>query len=715
MQRRSAQRAAPRKKYTVDAFDAVPELQDSVAAEQEAQAGAGQDEESSDDFQAPLEQKVSNDDSAMSGAEEEAPAEDSDAGERDVNGNASIVDDAELATLSKPRKKIKRSRSGETLYTRGLDDIHRNTSWLARRLLFFGPLPEDHEPAQKARTKWSGDPTLPRRREDANGNGGYHHSFFYDEARRQKATRESWLWYYEAGGAEAFDSRQNLQQISLEEAREYMPASKHTRDFVMGPAEDQKLFRLRTGQSVSLLEAWKSDAPMPTNYKTGFVINIGAKVSCLDWTPNRLGRDQYLAASTYAIRTPSGDWPEHSSAPAFTAQPPWKSCIQIYRAKAGEDDVIDATTPPLQISTICMEWGDIRVFKWCPAPCEDTGMLGLLAIVSGDGALRVVRVPLPTDRDETSYLRVDAVVFESRPPDTLYTCLSWLSSSRIAVGCANGFVAVWDLHPTLSSAEVARVRPAIYAPISTSYVLSIQSCYPSRPYLLIATSMAGYLTVTDLRHPQPASPAATASSQRSRLGQPLLLWHDYMQSALSVDDLYTVRAYPLRRWFNVVFTARAKGVGTALAASPCHPSVLLGTASGQVMAENPMAKFTRTRSEAWQQTWFEHEWRRPTAAEQAADDEDESANDEGDASFTTTKTVGRNGLSRFLEGFKAERQNLSHEQMEKHNSKDGVLYHTIHEKETAITALAWNPNLHVGGWAAAGMGNGLVRIEDLGL
>jgi transcription factor C subunit 6 len=27
--------------------------------------------------------------------------------------------------------------------------------------------------------------------------------------------------------------------------------------------------------------------------------------------------------------------------------------------------------------------------------------------------------------------------------------------------------------------------------------------------------------------------------------------------------------------------------------------------------------------------------------------------------------------------------------------------------------MSWNPNLHVGGWIAAGIANGLVRVEDV--
>jgi transcription factor C subunit 6 len=40
---------------------------------------------------------------------------------------------------------------------------------------------------------------------------------------------------------------------------------------------------------------------------------------------------------------------------------------------------------------------------------------------------------------------------------------------------------------------------------------------------------------------------------------------------------------------------------------------------------------------------------------------------------------------------------------------------SIYEEKSAITALSWNPNLRFGTWAVAGMGSGLLRVEDIGI
>ena len=46
-------------------------------------------------------------------------------------------------------------------------------------------------------------------------------------------------------------------------------------------------------------------------------------------------------------------------------------------------------------------------------------------------------------------------------------------------------------------------------------------------------------------------------------------------------------------------------------------------------------------------------------------------------------------------------------------AQEGMVMSTIHEAEEGVTQVVWNPNLACGGWIAAGMGSGLVRVQDL--
>lgn len=89
-----------------------------------------------------------------------------------------------------------------------------------------------------------------------------------------------------------------------------------------------------------------------------------------------------------------------------------------------------------------------------------------------------------------------------------------------------------------------------------------------------------------------------------------------------------------------------------------------------------------------QQTWFTHDW-------------------------VSGKEAGSSGVSRFLDGFRIERAGLLRNLAGEARLVNGRVVITIYDEGTHITSLAWNPNQHCAGWASAGMGCGLVRVEDL--
>ena len=104
-----------------------------------------------------------------------------------------------------------------------------------------------------------------------------------------------------------------------------------------------------------------------------------------------------------------------------------------------------------------------------------------------------------------------------------------------------------------------------------------------------------------------------------------------------------------------------------------------------------------------------HEWRQPTEEERVAAENDDEQN-----SNSAKVIAGKDGLTRIVEGFKAYQVSMNNQgALGGVNTKNGVPFNTIYEERTAVTAVAWNPNVHVGGWAAAGMADGLLRIEDI--
>jgi len=194
--------------------------------------------------------------------------------------------------------------------------------------------------------------------------------------------------------------------------------------------------------------------------------------------------------------------------------------------------------------------------------------------------------------------------------------------------------------------------------------------------------MDGYPRLTDLHAPT----TDTVFSGRSRIGPAVLAWCDPVGGAIIAEENDYIRAYPLRRFFSSVSVARCEAAVLSLAVGKAHPFVLAGGADGAVVATNPMRKVLNHKLSQAQLCWFRHEW---------------------------TRKGG--GLVRFVEGFKVDSSKMVKGSEGAPRAKDGTTFATIHEKESGVTALAWNPNVRCGGWAAAGMGSGLVRVEDLAL
>ncbi|KAF2135921.1 uncharacterized protein K452DRAFT_259941, partial [Aplosporella prunicola CBS 121167] len=605
--------------------------------------------------------------------------------------------------------------------------MYHNTGKDTRILNLFGPAKEDVLPAITARDKWHDEPTLPSRKVDVYGQGGMAYSPYYTDQVREHEATMGWGWYYEKGGKDSFSERQQSAFLSSTQAAHYLSSTDGIdRDVLLGPFNNQKVFNIAPGNFMNLSEAWPKEKS-PTNgnptdangeqsqaVRQGWLFNIGAKVQCVEWVTQHTGTTQYLSMA--ALQRPNFPKPrEHAKAPAFTPQPPTPASIQIWRFEAseapGQEGTIDYSKRPHLDLVVCTDWGTVRQFKWCPLPKrqeanEDKVNLGLLAGVWGDGKMRVLDIRYPKSTS-TQYIHIKQAAFETRPPDAICTSVTWLSGEHIAAANTDGSIAVWDLTKTLLKPQIpgsGHPRPWYYHCVHSSYILTLAAAYPSHPYLIATSSMDGYLRLTDLRAPAHDS----VFSQRSRTGSAALAWHDISQSFLTSDENYTLLALSVRRFHVNMSVGRGNSNITHVATSPVHPFAMLGCTDGMVIATNPMRKVLVAKAEMWHQTWFAHEWRRGTAS--AADDQ--HAPPQASLAHPVKRARHAAPLSRVTDGYKPEIYKLWVEQGLP-NQYEGVVYNTIHEEETATTQVCWNPNLRFGGWAAAGMGDGLVRVEDL--
>ncbi|KAL9094740.1 MAG: hypothetical protein Q9165_003010 [Trypethelium subeluteriae] len=728
---RRSQRARQRnKKYSVDAFEGIEELVGSGSEDEVLEDAPGDEDaefnvehESEPRGEAEAEDRLSIDEDSA-GSISGKSKEDLDDVESVIGSEIELAKDTGDRVLIKKkpqraRAHVRENKDGITLYTRGMDDFQKSIAKGARLQHSLGQDPDDLIPYVLSRDKWNNDATLPSRYANETGNGGMQRSFFHTEEALKREVDEGWQWYYDQQGEDTIREKQSISGLNQEAAKRYMTFECPAQTFFIGP-KNQTMYTLRLGDYLDLSKPWQStatstDEARPAGAKVpgrrGWVMNIGSKkVQCLDWVSNRQGSTQYLAVAVGRGGSDAGNKPfEASSAPAFTPQPPTPASLQIWSFEAipiSENGswTINSTFAPRLRLVLCTDWGDIRAFKWCPMPDRDRSesaqqsstRLGLLAGIWADGFLRVIDVSHTASKDETHYVHVKSVAFEARPPSSVFTALAWLSTFDIAASTAQGFVAIFNIANCIKNSSS---RPWFFKPLSETYIMNIASGYPSHPYLLFTTSMSGYLRMADIRAPESDS----VESIRSRLGTPTLAWHEASQSLITCDDSPFIRSLPIRHFF--ASTAHMKLPATAplaqcLVTSPVHASVLVGLADGSVHATNPLRRTQGPRTQLFLQKWFQHEFSGSTPRARELGGE-------------------AGGVVRFSDGFKVEVAGTKEPKKEAEKKKPkvdlGFTPMTVYEEKSCITALAWNPNLHCGGWAAAGMGNGLLRVEDIAL
>lgn len=209
------------------------------------------------------------------------------------------------------------------------------------------------------------------------------------------------------------------------------------------------------------------------------------------------------------------------------------------------------------------------------------------------------------------------------------------------------------------------------------------------------------MRLTDIRNPT----ADTVYAQHTRYGPSSVAYCAHLNCFTAThEDSDFIRAWPLRRFWGTLGLARGESELLSISAAPFHPTMLAGFADGTLLAFNPLKRYLGGKvpgGQPQQQVW-KHEWAQSKQSSMIKQDK-------------------RRGISRITEGYKVVYQVLHPEWDEPRRGfrrariDDVKPLATIHEGESAVRQVTWNPNRAWGGWAAAGMGSGLVRIEDLSI
>ena len=339
------------------------------------------------------------------------------------------------------------------------------------------------------------------------------------------------------------------------------------------------------------------------------------------------------------------------------------------------------------------------------------------------------------------------------------------------MGCSNGYVAIWNIFPedfqhppagsspqvlnhTISGPNILASGPAIsnnqnigpspyfYAFLHSTYILAMCCAYPTHPQLIATSSSSGFLRLTDIRSPS----SDYVLSHRNHWAPTAIVYSATLSSFVAYEEGGYLKLFPIRRFWSSISFGKVDCEVLSLAVGYLHPTVLAGFSDGSLLAVNPARRFVEVRPSRamFQHRIWKHEWARQklgTSGQQSSGGEiphteaellgsaarepsnqdrhgqGEDLSEQRNAQHQPTRPKG---ISRITEGYKIEIPNLTpigKSEISKKKAKLGINapFSTIYDKETGVRAVAWNPNEGWGGWAASGMGSGLVRIEDLAI
>ena len=751
--RRSGRRRVPTQKYTNNVFESLEifrsESEEELQVLERLQTAENDEDYPEDQVADEPEYDDSLVENASDGSAVLTPIEDYE----DAHSYASTDGEEPLSLgAAKSKARSQAAYREANIHTRGLpDNPFRQDGQRSRLRLFAGEGKQDISHVLRLRDQWAPDATLPQRRNLAQ-------LFPYFQETRQIEATTGWDWYYDQGGREYFFEQQKMKSLNADEAAKYIPKSNMSgHPLLMGPYGSQMIVTLLPLQTINLNAAW---VPAPgardgsyeskQQARSGWILNIGSRIKCLDWAPNQDGDTQYLAIAMTSLHDATYEQP-FTEAPSYTPCSSTLSAIQIWAFAAKDEkhtgSSIELDKAPELRLVIVSDWGDIKSIKWCPVPraSRDHGVhsypstsLGLLAGVWADGFVRVSFSPdtsfsaeihpqdltcsqvldIQLKETETNITqKCESAAFAACPAETLSTCVTWLSPVDLAVGHANGLLTIYDIYPRPNSnqrmsghhSDPGKTRPQdsaidmnptpwLAVPLHSTYIVSLTTAYPTHPTLLVSSSLSGYLRLTSLVAPN----TDFVYSVRTRTPPMAIAYYDPLLSVVGVEECSeTVRVWALRCFYASLGFGRMTsppGPGSGVIdAGRCHGSVAIGGTDGGVIVTNPVRKTLGRTEKGYQQCIFKHEWvRRPKQS--------------GDV-----EAGKREGMTRVTESYKGEAADVDVHRKKKPSHRSNVMMTTTYEQETAVTALRWNPNVKCGGWLAVGWGSGLVRVQDVAL
>ncbi|KAI0080527.1 hypothetical protein K474DRAFT_202496 [Panus rudis PR-1116 ss-1] len=445
---------------------------------------------------------------------------------------------------------------------------------------------------------------------------------------------EDRAWYKESFGNEQGDEasrrpkvHQNIslsqfEIITSEQASVYLP--RRSDDSLepsnpvpcsFGPIQQQQRVEVQPLTSLSMSTYFPGSQ--------SHVFNAGAGVWGIDWCPTYANERQAYSHKHYLAVAPLTSQ-DHNTIIGSRLPRPLPACIQVWSLYATQPSELENTNTERTGSmrcelVLCHDSGSPFEVKWCPLPSHDTPpaefdpakpprKLGILAGAFEDGTVSLYTIPDPNDivdrvghdRAQPIFVRMPEPILRLQWEDTTALCLDWGNSDVLAVGCANGYVAVYNVGLALRTSSKAPILPTHYFSIHQSAIRSIAwirapvasakgEQTDKNPTVIVSGGYDGTESVTDIRE------YAANTLNRTRDIVNSICYSTYCGGPITIDHDNAVKVYSLTpsmlgRGHKLLET---DGPVWSVNASDYHPQIAIGVSDGSCLTTNAMRSTRR--------------------------------------------------------------------------------------------------------------------------
>jgi transcription factor C subunit 6 len=193
--------------------------------------------------------------------------------------------------------------------------------------------------------------------------------------------------------------------LSPEQAQVFIPEADGDLTTLIGPWDKQKEFRLSQSGGLSLSSSGLpiEDPDSTDQTSNGWMFDVGGIPLAAAWAPTARQDIQVLAIATIPF---SDQESTQSEDPSTEAAAKRTGSIQLWEFVADMPEnrlASPSRRPPRFLGAHCFDWGRPKRLQFCPVPLDSSGTYGIMAVLCGDGKVRVIDAKYADDADVPFY------------------------------------------------------------------------------------------------------------------------------------------------------------------------------------------------------------------------------------------------------------------------------------------------------------------------